>query len=307
MQEIGTINKLSNELKKLIIPLRPGDIVQYQRTVFHECNELNPDMSKRKTRVYPHVELFIHDTIFDPWAGDLAPDNKPVGALIDIGIPAKGGINRKEGTVALWERFTLDRSTHGGIFILDGKVAIHRELHEFFQLSSLNTKPIHGEKYRSADVEAILFLLDPKKESVQKNKVFKIKKDLLLYVDLMGVEEMREFAAGKNWEYTADADVLQSMIQEHADKFPELMTREISDPTLKQKALIKYALSEQRIGFDPVQYRILWPNGNVCAQLERVKDQNEIDAFATFLETAANGSTILKQLSKKNKVAATTD
>jgi hypothetical protein len=301
MQVVGAVNKLSPELLKLIVPLKPGELAEWQRLISHDCNELGTDNTKKKFKVYPHNQIYAKDSIYDPWKDGKDEDGNGIGGLVDIGLPDKNGIDHGKKEITKYQQFTFERSIHGGIVVLDGRRPEHRELHEFFQLSNINNEPVQGKKFRNPEIEVMVYLVNRKSESNRKNSHFKIKTQVLNHVELMTVEAMREYAAGKNWDYTVEPDILSAQIMEYADKLPEVFNSDISDPNMKKKALIKYALMENRIIFDPVQYRMVWPDGNTCATLERVKDKTEIDQFLTFLNTVANGDKIMQQLNRKAK------
>lgn len=301
MNIVGEVNKISPQLQKLIQPLRPGEFAEWQRTVSMDAHELATDNTKKKFRVYPHSEIWAKDSIYDPWKYGVDEEGNGVGGPVDIGLPDKNGIDRGKNEIKLYQRYTFERSLHGGIVVLDGKRPEHREMHEFFQLSNINDSPVQGKKFRNPEIDVLIYLVDKKKESTKKNKHFEIKKEVLLHISLMTVESMREFAAGKNWDYTVEPDVLSAQVMEYGDKDPEGFNEDVSDPNMRKKALIKYALMENRIVFDPVQYRMLWPDGSTVSTMERVKGKTEIDQFLTFLNTVNNGDKIMQQLSKKLK------
>jgi hypothetical protein len=304
MQIVGDVNKISPQLQKLIVPLKPGEFAEWQRTISSEANELTTDNTKKKFRVYPHHQIWAKDSIYDPWKNGVDENGEGIGGPVDIGLPDKNGIDHGKKEITRYQLFTFERSIHGGIVVLDGKRPEHRELHEFFQLSNINQTPVQGKVYRNPEVEVMVYLVNRKSESNRKNSHFKIKTQVLTHVELMTVEAMREYAAGKNWDYTVEPDILSAQIMEYADKNPEQLYADMSDPNMKKKALIKYALMENRIVFDPVQYRMVWPDGNTCATLERVKDKTEIDQFLVFLNTVQNGDKIFQQLSRKAKAVA---
>jgi hypothetical protein len=308
MTEVGSINKLSEQLKKLIQPLRPGEFAMWQRTVSHKGNELTRDNTKKEFRVYPHNEIYAKDSIYDPWKDgvEIGEDGKEVGigGQVDIGIPDKDGIDHAKKEIRTYRKFIFERSLHGGTVALDGKLPLHRELHEFFQISNINMEPVQGKKFRNPEIDVLLYLVNQKSESVKKNQLFKIKTDVLTHVGLMTVEQMREFAAGKNWDYNTDPETLAAMHMEYADKEPLKFNEDLQDPNMRKKALIKYALMENRIHFDPVQYQMKWPDGSVLATLERVKDKNEIDCFLAWVNTVSNGDKIMQQLNRKAKAIA---
>lgn len=293
MRVIGSFNAISEELRKQIVPLGPNDMIEYQ--LLEKVTIQDPATGRRETR-HPHRQMYAKDTIFDPYLNDGA------GGMVDIGVPAAAGIDVKNSTVNLCEKFEFERP-RDGILALSGRVAFHRELHEYFQICNFLQEGLIGENRDSA--HPILFrMIDNKKEARKKTSELKIKRDVFVFVSNMTLEEMRDFAASMNWdEYKSDAEILEAKIGQFSDEFPKAFNDEIQSPLFKKKAIIKRALGTI-ISYDPTNHSMKWANGGgVIASMERRTGENEVTAFAKWLSTAGNGEKILAQLSKKKQPA----
>jgi hypothetical protein len=289
MRVIGAFNNISEKLREQIQPLLPGQYAEYQ--ILDRIRIEDPQTGRIEVR-YPHRQLWAKDTITDPYTQE----------VVEIGVAAAGGVDLKNQQVTKVESYEFNH-VGLGIMTLDGKNAVHRELHEYLQICNFIKEGLLGE-FRDATAEIIFSYIDKKKEARKKSAIFSAKKEGMVYADSMKPEEMREFAAAMNWEYKADIEEIDAKIKEFIDTKPLEFKREMEDVLLKKKAIIKKAMGVT-ITYDPAGHRILWANGSgVIATLERKKDENEITAFAKWLSTVANGDKILAQLRSKKQAEA---
>lgn len=293
MRVVGEFNNLSDMVKDKIIPLKPGESAEYQLL---ECVRIqDPQTSKIETR-YPHRMWYSRDTIYDPGKE----------TTVDIGVISPGGVDVKTQTVTQVEKYEFDRP-RDGILYLSGDILFHRELHEILQLTNHCQDGVMDQlQVRDAAKPYHYKLIDRRKEAKARNKLRDIKADALVYVRNMEAEDMRDFAASMNWDYKGDLDEISEKIGEFADKDPVAFNKVIVDPLQKKKAVIKKAMGTI-ITYDAMQHRILWANGQVVATLERKANQTEVDAFAEWLSTVANGDKIFQQLRQKKPAAQTAD
>jgi len=289
MRVIGSFNAISDQLRTKIIPLGPNDVAEYQ--LLEKVTVTDPVTNKREVR-YPHRQMYAKDSIFDPYLNDGG------GGMVDIGVPAQ--INTREKTVELCEKFEFERP-RDGIILLSGKIAFHRELHEFFQISNILQDSLLGD-HRDSAVPVLIRYIDNKKEARKKNAEMKLKRDVFIYVSSMNDEDMRDFAAAMNWdEYKADQDILEAKISEFSDKEPKAFNDEVTSTLFKRKAAIKKALGVT-ITYDPVNHAMKWANGaGTIASMERKAGENEVTAFAKWLATAGNGEKIFNAITKKKQ------
>lgn len=290
MRVFGDFNNISAELKEKVKTLKPGEFARFKLLEFVTIND--PD-TKEKTIRYPHRQMWAKDMIYDEFAG----------MPVEIGVVANGGFNAKEKLVTAVEQFEFNEPKTG-ITILDGRVPKDRELYEFLQLTNKLKDGILGE-HRDGSVQEQFILMDSKKESLQKNKQFALKRDAFVYIGNLDAQEARDFAAGMNWEYEGDLEDIMARINVFADADPVKFNAECVNPLLKKKAIIRKAMGKM-ISYDPANHAIKWSNGSVLATLERKPDQNEIEAFAEWLDTVANGDKILAQLRNVKKPAPAT-
>lgn len=301
LRVVGEFNNISEGLKKLIVPLKPGQFATYKLTSFQKAQ----DPETREVKTFYRCEQFhAKDTIFDPFYK--SPDSDPAapaeGRTVEIGVPAIGGVDLKEKMVTKVVTYEFNDRV-GGLMILSGNNLEDRELHEFLQITNRLENGVLAE-HRDSGVEAIYSLQDKAKESKTKNKLMRAKGIAISYVDKMTAEEMREFSASKNWNYRADQEILSAEIYDYAEKYPVEFADEVVSVDLKRKAVIKIALEEGRIMFDPNAYKMMWKNGDTLAQLERKEGRNEIDAFNEWLSHSQNGVKIFGQIKKEKAEAS---
>lgn len=285
MRVIGSFNNISDELKAKVKQLEPGQVAKLK--FLEVCRQLDPE-TKEVHVSYPHRQIWAKDTVWDEGAND------GLGGSVEIGVPAAGGFDIKNGTVSKVEYFEFN-DYKNGICLLDGSKPMHRELYEFVQLTNMSSDSVLGES-RDSSIEKLFTLVDAKKESKKKNELFNKKADAFTFVRNMKADDIREFAAAMNWDnWQGDLDNLESQIKDFADKDPLAFTRFAEDSTLKRKAIVKKAMGTV-ITYDPSGHQIKWMNGSVLASLERKADQNEVDTFTEWLSTASNGDQILAKL-----------
>lgn len=286
MRKYGNFNDISDELKAKLVPLNPGDWVDYQMLPHLKVTTTDPTNGKINSW-YPHRQFWAKDSIWD--------EGKK--ASVDIGVVASGGVDPKTGIVNAVESYTFDRSPSGALR-LSGSNIQHRELHEFLQLSNIVENSALGE-HRDKSVQAQFKLMDYKKERKANIQGRKVKAEALGYAELMDAKEIREFAAGMNWDVKLDIEALTDMVGEYAEKYPADFTEKAVDPLMKIKAVVKMALDSGKITYDPANYKILWANGQTLATLERRQGKTELDAFADWIQSSATGQKVLEQLRKK--------
>lgn len=294
MKVYGDFNNISDELKAKIVPLKPGDWVDYQMLPKFRVTVNYPMALGGKTEHwYPHKMFWARDSIWD--TGKQAP--------VNIGVVAPGGVDPKTGLVTIVESFEFERSPAGTIR-LSGDNIMHRELHEFLQLTNLSENSVLGPD-RDASIDPEFKLMDYKKERKAKTEKRKVKAEAMQYAELMDAAEIREFAAGMGWNPKLDMETLTDMVGEYAETEPADFTSKAVDPLMKVKAVAKLAMEAGKISFDPANYKILWANGQTLATLERREGKTELDAFADWIQTSTNGPKVLEQLRKKSPVKET--
>lgn len=294
MRVIGSFNNISDKLKEQVKQLKPKEYARFK--ILEVIKITDPDTKQTETR-YPHKQLWARDSIFDPYLND------GEGGLVDIGVIAIGGVDIKNNIVTKVEQYEFNEHKTG-IMVLDGSIAKDREIYEFLQLTNHLKDGVLGE-HRDASVQELFVLMDSKKEAQQKNKQFALKRDAFVYIGNLDALEARDFAAGMNWDYEGDMDDIMARINAFADADPVKFNAECVNPLLKKKAIIRKAMGKM-ITYDPMNHAIKWSNGSVLATLERKPNQNEVEAFAEWLDTVANGDKILAQLRNVKRPAGAT-
>lgn len=159
MKVVGSFNKISEKLKKELIPIvNPNEIVRFQLL----NGVWEPAIGREGFGASRSIRL--NDRIYDPYQTETKGENgEPVyeGGYVDIGVPDF----IKEGRVEKCKKFWVN-SIAGGIpgngqFELMGGNVEDMEIMEFLCLSNDNKNNPHRDKskepiYEKVDKEAIL-------------------------------------------------------------------------------------------------------------------------------------------------------
>jgi hypothetical protein len=154
MKVVGSFNKVSEKLKKELIPVvKPNETIRFQLL----NGEFEPALGRVGFGASRSIRL--NDRIYDPYQTD--SDGKEVGGYIDIGVPDI----IKEGRVEKCKKFWVNSIAvgipgNGQFELMSGNVS-DMEVMEFICLSNGNKNNPHRDisidpSYEIVDAKAIL-------------------------------------------------------------------------------------------------------------------------------------------------------
>jgi len=154
MKVVGSFNKVSEKLKKELIPsVRPNEIVRFQLL----NGQYEPALGREGFGASKSIRL--NDRIYDPYQTD--SEGNEVGGYVDIGVPDL----IKEGRVEKCKKFWVNSIANGipgnGQFELVSGNVDDMEVREFLFLSNGNKNNPHRDTsseamYEVVDAKAIL-------------------------------------------------------------------------------------------------------------------------------------------------------
>lgn len=284
MRIYGKVNNISKELKPRT--LKPGEVVTYKYLGGAPNND--PNEAERKARPYfwpEAVTLRLHDNVYDPYKQE----------YVEIGIPTVDGV--QNGEVKRFDRFIFKAQANDGVFAITGGTSEAQDLFEFFELTNKNLSNPNRTEQIEPWFKRIDFIAQAKEDNKKRNKL----KDAIMLSINMNDSARREFAAAMAWDELADEDVLISQVEEFAMNQPEDFLAVFGDERgLKDKALLKKAITDKIIRYDVAAHKIYWVKSEtVIAALERVDGKNYIDQFYEWIDTNKNGQNVMTSIKKQ--------
>lgn len=289
MKPIGTWNKISPELQKLIPKLEKGKVVTFKMLNGVKNNDPDPIERQRNPFFYPKSNIVLKDRIYDKFA------NNGEGDWVDI-IVADGWEKNEPTKMHIF--FPYEHGTvFSGKFSLVGGNAKQEEIYEHIMLCNLNRDAVTGE-HRDNTVNPLFGLVSVAGDRViSSNKRDTLLKALELSKNIK-IEEARELAASLNWTVYKDDDALMTRVEDFAREKPDEFLKSYSDPTREFKSFIKEALNNQVATYDP-QTGIFKVGESAITTLPTVDRKNHIEALGTWFAESPNGKAVLENIKKQ--------
>jgi len=288
MQVIGNFNKISNELKATIKPLK--GTVTFQMLTGAINND--PDKTERDKYpwLYPVFQIPTKERIKDPYL------NNGKGGVVEIGVvenfDIEAGIEKITPRLFAPGKGEPQFRYLGKFSLQEGKLE-DEEVYEYLQICNENRDNPH----RNVKSDILFYEINPVEESKGKSKKFDNLREALNLADRITEKEMEEIAASLNWPKFHDKEVLISNIQEYAKIEPEKFVSIYKDPSTKDKAIVKKAFDAQLITFNPENREISMGNQLLTKLKKGVNDP--IVATNDFLESSRNGKSIIESIKKQ--------
>jgi hypothetical protein len=270
MRKIGSLNAFSEKyLQKF--QLKPGQVVEYK--LLNGKKNDDPDTAKQRPMNYPRTTFSLKGAE----AGIFDTELKrriPCGILRSYDVTAAGEIAN-----AVWEKYIVD--SPDGVFALVGGQGINDEIYFMLEHHPENEAtpqdPNFPKKFKKIDKVA------DSKAKIQKNDQLL---EALDFIKQLEVSEIQEFAQASGWNAKEDPSVLYAMMQEMAMQDPAKFLARANDRRTAIMALVRKALSENVIGYSPVQNKFTWAGtDDVIAQFEKADGVVAEDMLADYLYT----------------------
>ncbi len=108
------------------------------------------------------------------------------------------------------------------------------------------------------------------------------------YAFTMSEQDVMDFADAMNWE-REDEGILRNKIEELAETTPAAFNDLVKGELLKVQAVVKKALDNKIISYDPLGNRVLWVStGQPLAQLSGEEDKNEVQKIALWFHVGGD-------------------
>lgn len=111
--------------------------------------------------------------------------------------------------------------------------------------------------------------------------------------------ELRIVGAGFGLSTTLPLEVLKDKLESLAEKNPQKFYEAMDSPDIKIKAIIKMAVEAEIIAFIPHENKwVFTGTDELITLLERKEGITELEQFANFLKTSANGNQVKGNLQR---------
>jgi hypothetical protein len=293
MKVVGEYNNISPELRPK--KLEPGEVVHY-RLLIGEVNH-HPETKKERPIIFPEsLTLKTRSRFWDPYKKtDFWKDGDKKGAFVEVVLIDEAKTQLKDAKPKA-KKFAVRAQENNGFFAFTGGDVEQEEIYEIIELSNENK----SFKYRDTSIQPKFERVDYKAEAKLKLKKQDELTDALIYIKNLSEKDARELAAAMNWNENEEEEILFSSLKQLAIDKPGDLLKLVNNPDLKNKALLKYALTKDIIRYDATQHRIIWGSTQqTIAKLDRVDGQNPLDLFADWIKTSKNGNNILTSIKKQ--------
>jgi hypothetical protein len=109
----------------------------------------------------------------------------------------------------------------------------------------------------------------------------------LIAAQKMSDKEVVQFSDAMMWDTTENIEYLRNQVEALAETSPEYFNEFINGNNLEYQALIKQAIDNNIIVFDPIEYKFSYTSSNmVIAVLSPIGDKNEIVKLSEWMQTA---------------------
>jgi hypothetical protein len=276
--EIGNFNKLPKEMREKLPVLREGESATYELLV------ADIDLQTGRPLYGGSISLPGRDVISDG-----------KGNAISIGIPRKIEGNR----VVKCEKFIRNGGGPNGMvpgrFELSGDNLEHIQWHQFFSICNFN----ESNPSRNKATKPLIKLVDHEAEAKVKTKKRTALLDALTVHQAMSADDIRVFAAARNWNSLDDIRILTDKVGEYAQNSPIEFLKEWKDPDTKKISELRMAMDLAIIGYDPVSHQYKWPDGTVLATLARSEGKTPVELLHDALKNTKDGSAVMQNIRKK--------
>jgi hypothetical protein len=273
MKVVGSVNKISEELKKMLPKLEPGQIVTFQ--MLNGVQNPDPDQNERykNPMLYGKTQLLTNFTILDPGTKE----------YVEV-----GAVETFSGeTVTRYKSFVAGFGEHSfqGKFSLRGGNPEDEELYRVLFLSPER----EGSMFQKDSEPAKFKILDYVAETKAKaSKVDLLRKALVLVANI-SEEDAKVLWASLNQKSFGDSNSLMGALSEYAKDNYEAVLKAYDDPDKEMKATIREALDKGILVYD-------YPSSKVSHGKEELTKIDRLEDIliqtAGWFKNSTNGPTV---------------
>lgn len=282
-------NNLSDQLRKDLEDkaAEAGRFIKYKFAIARK----NPDVEQRTGGEYLYPQRWalspVTFDIIDPYD----KRRKKIGLvtrLKEYGNPDDG-----------FRRVYLDEPWRG-IYILDMNDKNDRDTFCYLELHP----KLEGGMFRDPNMPAVFSRVDEVKQAKKSVSAKQDRANAMFIAGTMSTSEVQDFASAMGWDEHEDINVLQDKLLDLADKDSEFFKNFINNKSIEYRAIIKRAMDNNIIAFQPVESKFIWvTNGQTIAVLERCEGDKVLDRMSDWVQTSKNGHEVYSKLKGMLKVA----
>jgi len=294
MQVVGKFNGISEDLKRAIPPLEPGQSVTFEMLTGVKNNDPDEKERQRNPLLYPKANIPTRDRIKDPYLAKQGKD-----AWVDV-VVADWWDGEKPGK----ERFFMPGVSDGlGGFQFTGRFALvggnqkDEELYEYLMISNYNRDSVLGES-RDASKAPLFGVVNQRKSSQKALQGFEILKEAISIISKMKPAEARKIGAALNWNEFTDDEVILAEVANFARSKPDEFLKVYTDPSKDIKSAVRQGLDNEVIAFDMATGKVSIGSQEITT-ISKQDRGNVTDALTQFIQTSKNGKEVLANIEKQ--------
>lgn len=275
LEQEGLWNDLSPKLRTEI----EAKVLGYGNRVRYKFNisSVNPDPEKRDGAVLWPMTYTLTPKTFNIVDGYEDRPNKQkakrIGLIKEVDADSKP---TRFASIQISRR-------QSGVFELnlenpdDVQMAMFLELHP----------KLKGGKFADKGRNPLFERIDEKQLATEKNTERSLRLKALNKAESMSDLEVVQFADAMTWNSSEPIEVLKSMIADMAEYEPAYFLQVTSEESklVEYQAIVKRAVDNKVIQFDPAEYKFTWVGSNqVVAVLPPTGDKNEVEKLADYFQ-----------------------
>jgi len=280
LEQQGIYNDFSPELRRKIE--EKVDSYGKKMRIKFDVAKPNPDPVKYNgPTIYPFLYTLDPKTfkITDPYEKREGKQKvKNVGIVKEI--DDKGAV-KSFSCVRVSERMK-------GILELDLEVPEQYEMAMYAMVHPKLTEGMFADKQKNA----VISIIDENKLATEQRALRSAKLKASVYAEKMSDKEVVEFANAMNWDSTEDMGIIRNKIEDLAENEPAAFNDLVQNDKMKFQAVVKQALDNKIISYDPIGNKILWVSTTQpIAQLGTEEDKNEVEKAALWFQLGGDNAT----------------
>lgn len=167
---------------------------------------------------------------------------------------------------------------------------------DIFMFLEMHPK-LEGGLFRDKNEIAIFKRIDDVKEAKTSLTSMENRANAMFVASQMSTSEIMDFACAMGWDEHEDITILKNRIMELADNDPEWFKNFIDNKSIAYRAVIKRAMDNNIIAWQPVENKFVWANNNqTIAILDRCEDGKVLERMSDWIVTSKNGQEVYTKL-----------